>query len=74
MRREPKRCRGVPGVRLLVGLVLGVAVFGIATAIYASIPAANGVIHGCYNGSDRASGTAGHPGPAGRAGPAGSEG
>ena len=32
-------------------LALGVAggVFGIATAVQASIPDASGVIHGCYN-------------------------
>jgi len=37
--------------RLLVALAVGGAVFGIATAVQASIPDANGVIHGCYNTS-----------------------
>ena len=36
------------GGRLLLGLVVGTAVFGIATAVQASIPDASGVIHGCY--------------------------
>ena len=33
----------------MLALVVGGAVFGIATAVQASIPDANGVIHGCYN-------------------------
>ena len=37
--------------RLVVGLAVGGAVFGIATAVQASIPDASGVIHGCYNTS-----------------------
>ena len=36
------------GRRLLVALAVGGAVFGIATAVQASIPDASGVIHGCY--------------------------
>jgi hypothetical protein len=36
------------GSRLLLAVVVGGAVFGIATAVQASIPDANGVIHGCY--------------------------
>ena len=36
------------GGRLLLALAVGGAVFGIATAVQASIPSANGVIHGCY--------------------------
>jgi hypothetical protein len=36
---------------MLLGLAVAVAVFGIATAVQASIPDANGVIHGCYNTS-----------------------
>ncbi len=36
------------GGRLLVGLVAGGVVFGIASAVQASIPDASGVIHGCY--------------------------
>ena len=36
------------GGRVLVALVVGGAVFGIATAVQASIPDASGVIHGCY--------------------------
>lgn len=39
------------GGRALLALVVGGAVFGIATAVQASIPDANGVIHGCYNTS-----------------------
>ena len=35
--------------RLLVALAVGGCVFGIAQAVQASIPDANGVIHGCYN-------------------------
>jgi collagen triple helix repeat protein len=43
------RFRGVSrGGRLLLALVVGGAVFGIATAVQASIPGANGVIYGCY--------------------------
>ncbi len=36
------------GSRLLLALAVGGAVFGIASAVQASIPDANGVIHGCY--------------------------
>jgi hypothetical protein len=36
---------------VLLTLVIAGAVFGIATAVQASIPDANGVIHGCYNTS-----------------------
>jgi hypothetical protein len=36
------------GSRLLVALAVGGAAFGIASAVQASIPSANGVIHGCY--------------------------
>jgi hypothetical protein len=36
------------GGRLLVGLAVAGAVFGIATAVQAAIPDASGVIHGCY--------------------------
>ncbi len=39
------------GGRLVLALVVGGATFGIATAVQASIPDANGVIHGCYNTS-----------------------
>src|SRR5947209_18401877 len=42
--------RSVPS-RLLVALAVGGAAFGIATAVQASIPDANGVIHACYNTS-----------------------
>ena len=35
--------------RLLLAFALGGAVFGIASAVQASIPDANGVIHGCYS-------------------------
>src|SRR6516164_5929343 len=37
-----------PTGRLVVVLAVGGAVFGIATAVQAAIPDANGVIHGCY--------------------------
>src|SRR5579859_1551821 len=36
------------GSRLLLAVAVGGAVFGIASAVQASIPDANGVIHGCY--------------------------
>jgi hypothetical protein len=36
------------GGRLLVTIAVGGAVFGIATAVQASIPDSSGVIHGCY--------------------------
>jgi hypothetical protein len=39
------------GGRLVLALAVGGAVFGIATAVQASIPDASGVIHGCYNTS-----------------------
>ena len=35
------------GSRILLALAVGGAVFGIASAVQASIPDANGVIHGC---------------------------
>ena len=37
--------------RLLLAFGIAAAVFGIATAVQASIPDASGVIHGCYNTS-----------------------
>jgi hypothetical protein len=37
--------------KLLLALGVSGAVFGIATAVQASIPDASGVIHGCYNAS-----------------------
>jgi hypothetical protein len=37
------------GGRLLLALAVGGAVFGIATAVQASIPGAHSVIHGCYS-------------------------
>jgi hypothetical protein len=44
-----RRLRGLSrGGRLVLALAVGGAVFGIATAVQASIPDANGVIHGCY--------------------------
>lgn len=48
------------GGRLLLALAVGGAVFGIASAVQASIPDANGVIHGCYNpnGAKATNGTA----------------
>ena len=36
------------GGRLLLALAVGGAVFGIASAVQASIPSPDGVIHGCY--------------------------
>jgi len=36
------------GSRLVLALAVGGAVFGIASAVQASIPDSNGVIHGCY--------------------------
>jgi hypothetical protein len=39
------------GGRLLLALVVGGVVFAIASAVQASMPDANGVIHGCYNTS-----------------------
>ena len=39
------------GGRLVLALAVGGALFGIATAVQASIPDASGVIHGCYNNS-----------------------
>ena len=39
------------GGRVLVAVAIGGAVFGIATAVQASIPDVSGVIHGCYNTS-----------------------
>ena len=36
------------GSRIVLALAVGGAVFGIASAVQASIPDANGVIHGCY--------------------------
>ena len=34
--------------RLLLALAVGGALFGIASAVQASIPDSGGVIHGCY--------------------------
>ena len=46
------RIRGLSrGGRLVLALAVGGAVFGIATAVEASIPDSSGVIHGCYNTS-----------------------
>jgi hypothetical protein len=46
------RIRGLSrGGRVLLALAVGGAVFGVATAVQASIPEASGVIHGCYNTS-----------------------
>jgi hypothetical protein len=46
------RFRGLSlGGRLVLALAVGGAVFGIATAVQASIPDASGVIHACYNTS-----------------------
>jgi hypothetical protein len=39
------------GGRLVLAIAVGGAVFGIATAVQASIPDADGVIHACYNTS-----------------------
>jgi Collagen triple helix repeat (20 copies) len=39
------------GRAALVALIAGVGLFGVATAIQASIPDSGGVIHGCYNTS-----------------------
>jgi Collagen triple helix repeat (20 copies) len=39
------------GRAVFVAVVVGGAVFGIATAVQAAIPSANGVIHGCYQAS-----------------------
>src|SRR5262249_9381672 len=41
------RCLGRGG-RFLLALAVGGAAFGIATAVQAAIPDADGVIHGCY--------------------------
>jgi len=44
------RLRGLSrGGRLLVMFAVGGALFGIATAVQASIPDSNGVIHSCYS-------------------------
>ena len=44
-----RRLRGLSRAnRFLAALVVGGAVFGIATAVQASIPDSNGVAHGCY--------------------------
>src|SRR5690242_5512016 len=45
------RLRRSRPARLLLALAIGGAVFGIATAVQAGIPDANGVIHACYNTS-----------------------
>jgi hypothetical protein len=50
------------GRRLLLAVVVAPGVFGIATAVQASIPDASGVIHGCYNTS------VAHGNPTGRCG------
>jgi hypothetical protein len=39
------------GGRIVLALAVGGAVFGISTAVQASIPDASGVIHGCYSKS-----------------------
>ena len=45
-----QRLRGLSrGGRLVLALAVVGAVFGIATAVQASIPDSSGVIHGCYN-------------------------
>jgi hypothetical protein len=45
-----RRVRGLGlGGRLVLAVAVGGAVFGIATAVQASIPDAHGVIHGCYS-------------------------
>ncbi len=44
-----KRVRGLGrGGKLFVTVAVAGAVFGIATAVQASIPDSSGVIHGCY--------------------------
>jgi hypothetical protein len=44
------RRRGLSrGGRVVLALAVGAGVFGIATAVQASIPDANGVVHACYN-------------------------
>jgi hypothetical protein len=40
------------GRRLLVALAVGGAAFGIASAVQASIPDSNGIVHACYNASN----------------------
>jgi hypothetical protein len=40
------------GRRLLLAFAIGSAMFGIASAVQASIPDSTGVIHGCYNTSN----------------------
>lgn len=48
-RVDMRRVRGLSRPRrVLVGLAVAVAVFGVASAVEASIPDASGVIHGCY--------------------------
>ena len=39
------------GRRLFVSLAVGAAAFGVASAVQASIPGPNHVIHGCYKAS-----------------------
>lgn len=54
------RFRGLSrGGRLVLALAVSGAVFGIASAVQASIPDASGVIHGCYNpnGANATNGT-----------------
>ena len=45
------------GKRLLLALVVAGGLFGVATAVQASIPDANGVIHACYYTPGKLSGT-----------------
>ncbi len=43
--------RRVFGRRLVVALAVGGAMFGVATAVQASIPDSSGIVHACYNTS-----------------------
>jgi hypothetical protein len=57
---QMRRLRGLTlGGRLVLALAVGGVVFGIASAVQASIPDAKGVIHGCYstNGAKSTNGT-----------------
>jgi hypothetical protein len=40
------------GRKLLVGLIVAGAAFGVATAVQASIPDSNAIVHACYNTSN----------------------
>lgn len=58
-----KRFRGLSrGARLVLALAVGGAVFGVATAVQASIPDASGVAHGCYYVPPKLGGTQQLPG------------